>query len=96
MTLLEACQSCKEGNFVSHTNFSSDQSMHEYNNTLYYEDGANLTHHLGYIASQEWAKDGWYIKYKASKVNRDMLTRKHEDNKGLMLQDGSYEDCIMR
>jgi hypothetical protein len=96
MTFYEACQSCREGNFVTNASFDSSQSMHEYNYTLYYEDGAALTHHLDYIQSQAWAKDGWYIKYSANKVDIDKLSQMHKNNRGFMLQDGSYEDCINR
>jgi hypothetical protein len=96
MTFNEACLSCSEGNFVSHRNFDSSQSMHEYKTDLYYEDGANLTHHLDWLENEEWAKDGWYIKYNKDQVDKDKLDKMHKDNKGYMLQKGTYEDCIRK
>lgn len=96
MTLLEACQLCREGNFVSHRNFDSSQSMHEYQYSLYYEDGANVSHDLGWIENQEWAKDGWFIKYSKEQVDKDKLNEMHRINKGNMLYGQSYEECIIK
>ena len=96
MTIQEAFVSCSEGNFVSHRNFDSSQSMHEHNCTMYYEDGANLTNHLDWLENEEWAKDGWYVKFTKDQVDQEKLDKIHKDNKGYMLQSGSYEDCIRR
>lgn len=95
MTLLEACQSCREGNFVSHKNFDSSQSMHEYHYTLYYEDGANVSHDLEWLKDQDWAKDGWYVKYSKEQVDIKILDMMHKMRPGYTLQSGSYEDCIL-
>jgi len=98
MTILEACQSAREGNFVSHKNFDREQSMHEYNYNLYYEDGANLTS-TGFIETlgrEDWAKNGWYVKYPKEKVNKDKLKKLHEDGNQYMLKNNqSFEDCII-
>ena len=72
--------------------------MHEYNYSLYYEDGANLTANgfIDKLAYENWAKDGWYIKYSNKKVDKEKLKRLHNDNNGYMLEgNGSYEDCII-
>jgi hypothetical protein len=98
MKLLEACQSAREGNFVSHKYFDTKQSMHEYNYNLYYEDGANLTSNGGmeFLEKEDWAKDGWYIKYPKEKVDKEKLRKLHDNNNGLMFMDNqSYEDCII-
>lgn len=98
MTLTEACISAREGNFVSHKCFDSKQSMHDYKGNLYYEDGANLTggDGLEYISKEEWAKDGWYIKYPADRVDQAKLKELHEKHKTMMLSGGySYEECII-
>lgn len=97
MTLLEAYQECKKGNFVSHKNFDENQSMHEYNNNMYYEDGANLTSGNFDLSNENWAKDGWFIKYNKNEIDLEKLEKKHKDNRHFMLQDGSsYEDCVIR
>lgn len=97
MTLTEACKSAREGNFVSHEYFDDNQSMHSYNNDLYYEDGANLTigSGLDFIKREEWAKNGWSVKYTKDKVNTEKLDNMHKQYGSRMLPYGiSYEDCI--
>jgi hypothetical protein len=94
MTFQEACESCISGNFLSNVSFDSKQSMHSYRDILYYEDGACLLHHLDFISSQNWAKDGWYIKYTQDKVDKEKLDTMHKVNTGFMLSSDSYEDCI--
>ena len=96
MTLLEAYQECRKGNFVSHISFDEKQSMHEYNHTLYYEDGANLSAGDFDLYTEEWAKEGWYVKYTKEQVDREKLKKMHNENKNYMLQSGSYEDCIIK
>jgi len=65
MTLQEAFKSCGQGNIVSHSSFDQSQSMHYFNGEFYYEDGACLTGHIAWMESQEWAQQGWYVKYTA-------------------------------
>lgn len=98
MKLLEAFKSAREGNFISHTYFDEKQSMHEFKYELFYEDGANLTINGGieFLEQQEWAKEGWYIKFPKEKVDIEKLKKLHEDSKTIMLKYGqSYEDCIL-
>jgi hypothetical protein len=95
MTLFEAFVSCRNGDFVSHQNFDSSQSMHEYKYSLYYEDGANLDNHIDWLEGEKWAKDGWFVKYPRWKIDTEKLNKIHKDNGGFMLQSGSYEDCII-
>lgn len=98
MNLLEACQSAREGNFVSHHSFDYNQSMHEYNSNLYYEDGANLTSDgfIEILEQEEWSREGWFVKYSKEQVNKEKLKKIHENNKGRMLNyNESYENCII-
>lgn len=99
MNLYEACQSAREGNFVSHNNFSSNESMHEYKGNLYYEDGADLTTNgfIDILTYEEWAKEGWFVKYSKEKVDKDKLKKLHKNNEGYMFRNNkSYEECIRR
>ena len=99
MTLTEACILARKGNFVSHKYFGPEQSMHAYEGDLYYEDGANLTGGTGFdfINKEEWAKEDWYVKYPAEKVDTKKLKELHEKHKTMMLQRGnSYEECIVK
>jgi len=99
MTLTEACMSAMEGNFISHKHFDSKQSMHSYKGDLYYEDGANLTLGSGfdYLNHEEWAKEDWYVKFSAEKVDKEKLKELHEKYGNIMLQgDKSYEECIIK
>lgn len=98
MNLSEACQAARDGNFVSHHSFDHKQSMHEYNGNLYYEDGANLTASgfINILPKEKWSNEGWFVKYSKEMVNREKLKKLHVENKGYMLQDKSYEDCIVK
>lgn len=99
MNLLEACLSAREGNFVSHHSFDYNQSMHEYNGNLYYEDGANLTANgfINTLEREKWSKEGWFVKYSKDQVNKEELKKLHENYKSYMLKYGkSYEDCIIK
>lgn len=97
MKINEAIKACKEGHFVTHINFDSTQSMHMYKNSLYYEDGANLTSSIFDIFDEEWAKDGWRIKFENKQVDFDKLNDMHIKSNGYMLDsDKSYENCINR
>lgn len=95
MKFSEALDSAKEGNFLTNTYFTEEQSLHFYNGDFYYEDGAVLNDRtLESIGKDDWAKDGWTIKYPKEKVDTDALYILHVENKGTMLRDKSYEDCI--
>jgi hypothetical protein len=96
MTFSEACQSCREGNFLSHTSFDNEQSMHEYRGVLYYEDGAILTNHVDWIDNQDWAKEGWYIKYNKELINKDILKEMHRKNERFLSSDIGYAKCIIK
>lgn len=96
MDLNEAIQSCKKGNFVTHEYFDSKQSMHMYNNALYYEDGADLSNQMDWIRKHPIYKKGWSIKYESSKVDMDMLKDMHIKNSRYMLQSDTYEKCIKK
>jgi hypothetical protein len=98
MNLKEACKSAREGNFVSHHSFDYNESMHEYNGDLYYEDGANLTvdGFIDTLEHEEWSREGWFIKYSKEQVNKQRLRELHTNNKGRMLNyNESYENCII-
>lgn len=99
MKLKEACQSAREGNFVSHHSFDYDQSMHEYNGNLYYEDGANLTvdGFISILEKEQWSREGWFVKYSKELVNKEKLEKLHNNNKGRMLNyNESYESCVIK
>ena len=99
MTWEEAIKSAQEGNFVSNKNFSSNESMHEWNNELVYEDGAILSGALINIMHEEdWSKDGWYIKYTKEQVDRNKLEELHKEFKRCTLsgKNRSYEECIIK
>ena len=92
MNLIEALESAREGNFVTHEIFDSEQSLHFYNHKYYYEDGAVIPD--DYLYSQDWAvKRPWFIKIPKNEIDTEILKKMHEKSKGYMLQDGSYEDC---
>jgi len=93
MTLQEAFNSCRQGNFVSHNSFDFKQSMHYYDGSFYYEDGVNLTPHLEWLESQEWAKDGWYVKYMAILVDINTLKQLHNYVRR-STTNINYEACI--
>jgi hypothetical protein len=98
MTLQEAIQSVREGNFVSHKYFNSKQSMHEYKGNLYYEDGALLTSNntMEWLQREEWAKTDWYIKFSEDKINKDKLKDLHDRFSRTMLPyNSSYEECVI-
>ena len=94
MTIREAIESCKEGNFVTNLYFDSEQSMHMYNDKLYYEDGAVVPE--DFIHNESWAIEDWKIKHAADKVDKNKLSELHENSRGMMLNTGSYEDCIIK
>lgn len=92
MNLVEACVSAREGNFVTNDYFGPDQSMHYYNGTLYYEDGAVVTDE--FLHSQEFAVIGkWRVSIPKENVDFDKLKAMHKKNGHMMLSSGSYMDC---
>jgi hypothetical protein len=98
MNLHEACQSAREGNFVSHHSFDYDQSMHEYKGNLYYEDGANLTADgfIEKLAREKWSNEGWFVKCSKDLIDKEKLEKLHNESRGYMLNGKSYEDCIIK
>jgi len=96
MTLKEGFKACRDGNFISHPSFDHTQSMHYFRDSYYYEDGAILMRHMDWFESQEWAKDGWYIKYEASRVDLPLLNALHLLGKAYMFSKRSYEECILK
>lgn len=95
MKLQEAVKSCRDGNFVTHRAFDSSQSMHMYNNELYYEDGANLQNEIDWMMSEKLFEDGWCVKSESKCINKDKLKKMHEENSRYMLRGRSYEECII-
>jgi hypothetical protein len=101
MTLKEAFQSARQGNFVTHHTFSSDQSMHYWNGRYYYEDGAVVTYQ--FLNNEEWPNrpeniDGWCIKFPKDKVNTQKLKSLHQKFGHLMIssESRSYEEVILK
>lgn len=94
MNIYEAMASCKEGNFITHKGFKLKESIHYHEGSLYYEDGRDITNTLRLLTSEEWYKDGWYVKFTKDNVDMDKLKRLHEISRGLMLRCSSYEECI--
>lgn len=95
MNMDEALKSANEGNFLSNKYFTEEQSLHFYNGQFYYEDGVLLNEGtLNGIKEEDWAKEDWEIKYPKEKVDKDKLLLLHEEGKGMMLCNKSYEDCI--
>lgn len=94
MTLKEALQSAKDGNFVTNEHFDRNQSLHYYNGQFYYEDGAVVT--PDFLYAQDFAVNGaWKISIRKENVNRNKLHDMHENNKGYTLQSGSYHECYL-
>lgn len=96
MNLTEALASAKEGNFVTNSSFSPDQSLHYHEGKFYYEDGAVLSRDFidNYLRKQPWASmNHWDISIPADEVDRDKLKRMHDESGTLMLRKGSYMDC---
>ena len=84
------------GCFMTHNSFDSEQSMHMWKNSLYYEDGANLTA-TGFTEDlPKFLEEGWYVKFYPDKVDTVMLENMHTKAQGMMLQGASYEECIKR
>ena len=99
MILDEAIKKACEGNFVSNKYFTAEESMHEYNDRLYYEDGAVLGSALINIMHDEnWSKDGWYIKYSKEQIDRNKLNQLHKEFGGTMIssKNRSYEECVIK
>ena len=56
--------------YYKHGNFDNSQSMHMYRDTLYYKDSTNLSAGNFDLQSEDWAAEGWEVKYTADKVDR--------------------------
>lgn len=41
-------------------------------------------------------ENGWYVKATPDRINFEKLNKMHNVNKGYMLSDQSYEDCISK
>ena len=94
MNLNEAFNAAKEGNFVTSTQFSKDQSMHWYKGKYYYEDGAVVPEEFLY--NEDWAVNyPWEIIISKEKVDFIKLDKMHKRSMGYMLQKGSYMDCTI-
>lgn len=92
MNLNEAILSAIDGNFVTSEYFDADQSLHCYNHTLYYEDGAVIPD--GFLESQDFAVNGkWSIAIPKENVDFGRLKEMHERNDPMMLSGESYMDC---
>lgn len=94
MNLQEAIQSAKEGNFVTNEYFSKEESMHYYDDKLYYEDGVIVTEE--FLQTQHFATTGnWKIKYNTNQIDRKILDKIHQRRPiGLKPYYTSFEDCI--
>ena len=92
MTLQEALQSAREGNFVANLYFDPSQSLHYYNGTYYYEDGAVVPE--GFLEEQEFAvTTPWRIAIAKEDVDFDKLKALHDKYKTMMLDSDSYMNC---
>lgn len=93
ISFADAAAMCYGGYFMTNEHFSDNQSMHAEGSSLYYEDGAVLN--VDFIRTlPECLHYGWRVKRTPEQIDVDILHKMHEDNKGYMLQSGSYEDCF--
>ena len=95
MKLLEAVESCRQGNFLTHRNFDSNESMHMHKGQLYYEDGANITNDFDFLRRQGWARENWEIKFMKEQVDEEKLNSLHEI-KYFSRYGTTYEDAIIK
>lgn len=95
ITLDDAILKCRDGNFMTHELFDSKQSMHFHDGILYYEDGANLNNHISWLKNRIEMQNGWSIKFIPEQIDKEKLTKMHNDNKDYMLRRGSYEECVI-
>ena len=96
MEFIDAICSCREGCFVSNVSLEDFESMHMYEGKLYFEDGSYLDQQPE--VAQMWGKwilNGWYIKFTPEQVNATQLAKMHIESKGFLLNNDSYEDCII-
>lgn len=94
MTLREAFESAKDGNFVTSTMFDRNQSMHYYKGKYYYEDGAVVPKE--FLFEEDWAIEyPWEVRIPKEKIDFDKLKQMHDKHRGYMLQDESYMDCLL-
>lgn len=93
MYLDGALNLARRGMFVTNNYFDEKQSLHFFDGKFYYEDGAVVTEE--FLEQQEFAMgDSWSIKYSNLFIDYKKLKKMHEQSRGLMLQDKSYEDVI--
>lgn len=92
----DALNLCYMGFFVTNIGLDSNESMHEFNGNIYYEDGANLT--TGGLVDKpyDWMLSGWRIKASPDMVNFEKLHEMHKGSKGYTLTGSSYEECIIK
>lgn len=96
ISLDAAFKACYEGNFVSNIHLDSNESMHCYNGSLYYEDGANLTANRFNLSAEPWAKDGWYIKHLKCHIDQQKLAELHKEHDGMLPDGVSYECALLK
>lgn len=95
LTFHEAFEYAKLGCFVTSELFSSDQSLHFWNNHFYYEDGAVVSPLR--LGEEDWAVlRPWKIIAAPHMIDTDKLDMMHKKANGYMLYNGSYMDCINR
>ena len=95
LTLDEALESAEAGNFVTSEYFSSDQSMHYWNGRFYYEDGAVVTPE--FLHSENWAsKNPWRVTIPKDIVDTDKLQEMHIQSGGYMLDNHTYNECVLQ
>lgn len=92
----DACLLCNFGFFVSNNSLAANESMHGYDDKIYYEDGACLTMSGLLVHPYEWMESGWYIKASPHEVDFKKLSDMHEQSRGCMIYGSSYEECIIR
>lgn len=95
MSITEAFDLARKGNFMTHERFSPDQSLHFWNGSFYYEDGAMVTIRLLRECDDELFAKGWLIKKPKEKVNFKKLDEMHKKNAPYMLKEGSYEESLI-
>lgn len=91
LTLPIALAFADHGYFLTHQGFSKEESLHSWNNSYYYEDGANITE--DYLYSEEIFKKGWKIKYLPEEIDINKLEQMHKSRYTLINR--SYEECVI-
>lgn len=89
--LTTAVALCKAGYFVQHADFSSKESMHYYDGTLYYEEGTVVS--IQFLRDSNLGEN-WRVKKNPLEINLMKLRDMHIEANGMMLDAGSYEECF--